>query len=266
MCTKGKACGDTCIAGDRNCHQENGCACNSDERCEQVSSEPEPQSDSTEIPVFWIALGLLGIGGTSWLLMRRRAPGQPPLPLSKASIEALPTGRILWIAETGTGESDLYAWLEQALPNTLITEQLSLSVRDPPGIEGWVAAIRDALGDSPGDTLLVTHGLASHAALRALADLEPGVQVRGLVCVGVRWPSHESEALRTWIRPDYDVKRAAAVAGWIHLLLADSNKDATAWAQRIGARIEIVPGAGRFQTAKQPRVLAAIRERLTGLR
>lgn len=27
-CTKGKACGDTCIAKDKTCHKGKGCACN----------------------------------------------------------------------------------------------------------------------------------------------------------------------------------------------------------------------------------------------
>jgi hypothetical protein len=27
VCTKGKACGNSCIAADKNCHQPPGCAC-----------------------------------------------------------------------------------------------------------------------------------------------------------------------------------------------------------------------------------------------
>lgn len=27
ICKKGKACGDSCIAADKNCHQGRGCAC-----------------------------------------------------------------------------------------------------------------------------------------------------------------------------------------------------------------------------------------------
>lgn len=27
MCSKGKACGDTCISRDKNCHVGSGCAC-----------------------------------------------------------------------------------------------------------------------------------------------------------------------------------------------------------------------------------------------
>lgn len=27
ICTKGKACGDTCIAANKKCHQPKGCAC-----------------------------------------------------------------------------------------------------------------------------------------------------------------------------------------------------------------------------------------------
>lgn len=28
VCKKGKACGNSCIAEDKTCHQPNGCACN----------------------------------------------------------------------------------------------------------------------------------------------------------------------------------------------------------------------------------------------
>ena len=29
MCSKGKACGDSCIAADKTCHKGSGCACDS---------------------------------------------------------------------------------------------------------------------------------------------------------------------------------------------------------------------------------------------
>jgi hypothetical protein len=34
VCRKGKACGNTCIRRDYDCHVGRGCACNSDEICE----------------------------------------------------------------------------------------------------------------------------------------------------------------------------------------------------------------------------------------
>jgi len=34
ICSKGKACGNTCIRRTYNCHVGRGCACNADEVCE----------------------------------------------------------------------------------------------------------------------------------------------------------------------------------------------------------------------------------------
>jgi hypothetical protein len=33
ICSKGKACGDTCIRADYTCHKGRGCACNVEEVC-----------------------------------------------------------------------------------------------------------------------------------------------------------------------------------------------------------------------------------------
>jgi hypothetical protein len=33
ICDKGQACGNTCIAADKNCHKGRGCACNVSEVC-----------------------------------------------------------------------------------------------------------------------------------------------------------------------------------------------------------------------------------------
>jgi len=33
VCSKGKACGNTCIAADKNCHKGQGCACDEDNIC-----------------------------------------------------------------------------------------------------------------------------------------------------------------------------------------------------------------------------------------
>lgn len=34
ICSKGKACGDSCIRQSYTCHKGRGCACNADEVCE----------------------------------------------------------------------------------------------------------------------------------------------------------------------------------------------------------------------------------------
>lgn len=34
MCTKGVACGDSCVSGKYGCHKARGCACDEDEICE----------------------------------------------------------------------------------------------------------------------------------------------------------------------------------------------------------------------------------------
>jgi hypothetical protein len=33
ICSKGKACGNTCISRNYECHKGRGCACNADEVC-----------------------------------------------------------------------------------------------------------------------------------------------------------------------------------------------------------------------------------------
>lgn len=34
ICSRGKACGNSCIRADYNCHKGHGCACDADEVCE----------------------------------------------------------------------------------------------------------------------------------------------------------------------------------------------------------------------------------------
>lgn len=34
LCSKGKACGNTCIRADYNCHKGRGCACDAEDVCE----------------------------------------------------------------------------------------------------------------------------------------------------------------------------------------------------------------------------------------
>ena len=34
ICSRGRACGNTCISASKNCHKGRGCACNEEEICE----------------------------------------------------------------------------------------------------------------------------------------------------------------------------------------------------------------------------------------
>jgi hypothetical protein len=39
LCDKGRACGNSCISADKNCHKGRGCACHVDEVCADVAAE-----------------------------------------------------------------------------------------------------------------------------------------------------------------------------------------------------------------------------------
>ncbi len=168
----------------------------------------------------------------------------------------------------GTGESDFYPWLRERVGVAVTTAPL-LPSPGAPEVEPTTEAVLRALGDDPealARTVIMGHSVGAQAAMRALARLEGGGQVRGLLCVAGWWSVDEPwGALLPWQEP-FAFERARAAAASTKVLLSDGDPftaDARAtgrlFQERLGAEVVVVPGAKHFNATPQPEVLAALR-------
>lgn len=167
----------------------------------------------------------------------------------------------------GSGESDFYPWLRERVGLTVTTAPL-LPSPGAPGIEPTTEAVLRALGDDPdalARTVVMGHSVGAQAAMRALARLDEGRRVRGLLCVAGWWSVDAPwGALLPWQEP-FAFERARAAAASTKVLLSDGDPfttDASAtgrlFHERLGAEVVVVPGAKHFNATPQPEVLAAL--------
>ena len=175
---------------------------------------------------------------------------------------------------SGRASSDFYPWLREQLaaPGSPFAEVVVPELPDPdaPRIDTWPPAILTALGTDPellARTVVLAHSVGVQATLHALAALPDGVAIAGLLAVAGWW--HVDRPWPTiipWQSTVPDLARVRAALGSLLVLLSDDDPftadhagNAVMWQERLGARVQLVPGAKHFNTPTSPPVLAALR-------
>lgn len=170
---------------------------------------------------------------------------------------------------SGTSTSDWYPWLERQLPQHSIVYAPLAPAPGAPTIEACVTAIEEAVaGVDLATTLFVGHSVGCQAQLRFLASRPAGTRVAGLVCVAGWWSVDEPwDSIRPWIDTPIDHDAVRRVSPLIRVLLSDNDPftrdhagNAAAWRERLGAEVTLHQGARHFNAAREPAVLAIIRE------
>lgn len=172
-----------------------------------------------------------------------------------------------------------YPWLRRsALVRERFDQVLGPDIDDPgaPTIDAWVASLTAACG--PGDladTWFVAHSVGCQAVIRYLASLPPGARAAGCLLVAGWWTVDRPwPAIQPWLypgspaaagAPPLDLGRVRAACPRFSVLLSDDDPftadhaaTAAAFRERLGAQVEVVPGAKHFNSAESPPVLDAL--------
>ena len=173
----------------------------------------------------------------------------------------------------GRAGSDFYPWLGEqlaALPDRPFAPVVVPDLPDPdtPRLDTWPPAILSALGTDPAElarTVVLAHSVGCQAALHALAAAPAPIAgmlaVAGWWTVDRPWPS-----ITPWLSAHPDLARVRTNLGALLVLLSDDDPfiadhagNAALWRERLGARVQLVPGGKHFNVAAAPPVLAALR-------
>jgi serine hydrolase len=169
-------------------------------------------------------------------------------------------------------QDDWYPWLQAELAGLEAFAPVVIGdMPDPdePTIDRWRAGVADLAGSDAtelAETVLVGHSVGCQAALHFLAGLPASTRVRGTFCVAGWWSVDEPwESIRPWIENPPDLGRVRASCGQVRVLLSDNDPytaDVAAngrlWQERLGAVVDVVPGAGHFNRSEEARVLAEL--------
>jgi uncharacterized protein len=146
-----------------------------------------------------------------------------------------------------------FPWLRGALTADGIgASVVSLPTPDAPVAQQWEAAVADALAVPDADTWVVAHSLGSITTLRVLAALPEPWRLGGLVLVsGFTAPLHVLPGLDDYVAADVDAERVREHVAARVMIRSDADgivppAASDALAERLGATLRIVPGAGHF--------------------
>lgn len=165
-------------------------------------------------------------------------------------------------------DMEWYPWL-RALPEVTgrFGQILGPDIEDrgTPTIAAWVASLTAACPrDALASTWLLGHSVGCQAILHYLASLPDGAAVAGVLAVAGWWTVDEPwDSIRPWLytdeAPTFDVARARRACPRLHVLISD-NDPFTAdwrtteahWRERMGAEVQVVPGAKHFNATEAP--------------
>lgn len=174
----------------------------------------------------------------------------------------------------GRPDTDFYPWLDEKLrgPPAHFDSIRALDMPTPgtPTVDGWVSALRDAVGPVPApSTVFLGHSVGCQAILRYLATLPPGHTVEGAVFVS-GWFEVDAawDSLRPWLDTPVDLERARAALRRSVVLLSDNDpftsdwrRNASLWEERLGAEAVVIPGGRHFNNPREPAVLEVLQTR-----
>ncbi len=184
--------------------------------------------------------------------------------------------RLCIIPRWGGGpDRDFYPWLRRELAaRGRFAEVLSPEMPDPgtPTLEAWPARIAEVVGREPealARTVLLGHSVGCQAVLRFLAALPAGTRVAGALLVAGwftvdnPWPT-----IVPWIETPLDLAAVRAACPRTVVLLSDNDPftsdhtaNRAAWEERLGAEVQVIPGAKHFNEGEAPAVLEALIQR-----
>ena len=174
----------------------------------------------------------------------------------------------------GTPADDWYPWAAAELgADGVSLEALALPDPAQPEIDAWIAGVAAGLAEgAAAETILVGHSVGCRAALRAVERLPDGVRLPGLLLVAAWWDVDDPwPSILPWQALGHDGARVAVAVGRPLVLLSDddpftsdwrTNRDR--WVERFDADVRVQSGAKHFNGAREPAVLAAIRELCRG--
>ncbi|MBA3545500.1 MAG: alpha/beta hydrolase [Nannocystis sp.] len=176
---------------------------------------------------------------------------------------------------SGRAGSDFYPWLQRelaTLPDTPFAEVMVPELPDPdaPHPGTWPPAILAALGTDPellARTVVLAHSVGCQATLHALAALPDGVHIAAMLAVAGWWQVDRPwPAIVPWQSAHPDLARVRAAVRSLLVLLSDDDPftadhvgNAAMWQERLGAAVQLVPGAKHFNVPTSAPVLAALR-------
>lgn len=174
---------------------------------------------------------------------------------------------------SGRAGSDFYPWLTEqlaALPDRPFAPVIvpDLPEPDAPRLDTWPPAIAAALGTDPAElarTVVLAHSVGCQATLHAVAALP--AKISGMLAVAGWWTVDRPwPTIVPWLEATPDLARARANLGALRVLLSDDDPftadhaaNAAVWRERLGADVQLVPGAKHFNVPASPPVLAALR-------
>ena len=160
-----------------------------------------------------------------------------------------------------TDEDDWYPWLRRELGEVSVARLLPNP--GAPEIDACVIELERLVGDDR-DAVLVGHSVGCQIVLRYLD--KQGHRMPHVLCVaGWFWIDEPWPTILPWIETPIDWARVRHAAGQVRVLLSDDDpftsdyqSNAAAWRERLGAQVEIQPGARHFNRVEEPFVLASL--------
>ena len=169
-------------------------------------------------------------------------------------------------------DDDWYPWITAELagsPTFAPVVVADMPAPEAPVIAAWaahLAALAGAERATLARTVLVGHSVGCQAILHFLSSLPAPLHVKGVLCVAGWWQVDDPwERILPWLEGPPNLARVRAGCGFVGVLLSDDDPftaDAAAnrrlWEARLGATVEVVPGAEHFNHEREPQVLSAL--------
>jgi len=186
------------------------------------------------------------------------------------------TRRLCIVPRWGGDQSmEWYPWLRSqpvvtgGFARNILTPEVA--DRDAPTAGAWVESLTTTCGREDLDDLyIVAHSVGCLGVLHYLASLPGTTTIAGFLAVAGWWTLDAPwETIAPWVysdeRPTFDVSRARRACPAIRVLISDNDPFTSDWAttrrqwqERVGARVEVLPGKAHFNAREAPAVLDAL--------